>query len=102
MLQKIKVSYHQFIEGVCSPRFQTLLDNSPTNKEMVQNAGELEKSCLALIPHTQAIVDLTTEGSNVHKKATERLNTLQETYARTQQYKQIGDLADKLFSSKNL
>ena len=72
--------YHQFMEGFYTPRLLRVLDDSPTNADMIRNYGRLEAVCQRLMPHIEAIVGLTSEGSETHQQAVVKLNSIRELH----------------------
>ena len=99
-ITKLKLAYHEFLVGVRSVKYEKLLDSSPTNSHLIQNASRLEKACGALIPHIQRIVDLTPPDSEKHLNATKRLDAVSEVYATAVQYKEIGDVAIRVLGRR--
>jgi len=96
----LKLAYHGFVEGFRSEKYNNLVKSSPTNAHIVQNASRLEKACENLMPHIQRIIDLTPSDSEKHQSATKRLDAVRETYKTARQYKNIGDVAERVLGRR--
>jgi len=72
---ELRIRYHQFMQGFYTSMF---LMQSSTNKDIIMNAGKLERICQRILLHTQALINLTANKREANEKYTEKQDLLQK------------------------
>lgn len=101
-MKRINLAYHRFMVGFRQSSLQRILDESPTNGDMLINASALETACERLIPHIQRVISLTPEESQEHKDLVKLSSDLTTTYEKVQRYGEAKRLLVKAYEKAQL
>jgi len=90
----LRLTYHKVLQAVYS---ETLVGRmGETNRDILNNLGQLEKTCQKATKHTRRIVELSEEGTTDNRYYSGVLKELEELERTFQDYKRIKMLGHEL------